>query len=74
MARDPQAVDVGADKLVAVVEAAFHLLPDVFELEEEAAPTGGLDEGGGGGYFGTGAAPGQGESEAALRRIKVRSL
>jgi hypothetical protein len=37
------AVDVGgAAQLIAVVEAAIHLAPIIFELEEESSPAGGL--------------------------------
>ncbi len=70
----PQAVDVGAAELVAVVEAALHLVPVVPELEEEGAPASGLHEGATGGGFSASAAPGEGEGETALGKIKVRAL
>ncbi len=57
----PQAVDVRAAELVAIVEAALHLVPVVPELEEEGAPAGGLDEGAAGGGFRAGAVPGEGK-------------
>ncbi len=56
----PQAVDVGAAELVAIVEAAFHFVTVVPELEEEGAPAGGLNEGAAGGGFGAGATPSEG--------------
>jgi hypothetical protein len=59
---------------VAIVEAAFHLVPVVPELEEEGEPAGGLNEGAAGGGFGAGTTPGEGEGEAALHRVGVRAV
>ncbi len=70
----PQAVDVDAAELVAIVEAAFHFVPVVTELEEEGAPAGGLDEGAAGGGFCAGATPREGEGETTLCGVEVRAF